>query len=133
MVSKWNRKDLINFGRFEGLSWEFNKSAGAPWENGCSEALIRLVKRYIGRIIGDSVLSYGELQTVMFDIANLLNERPIRYKRGSDIDNGSVLHTNNLLLGRSTLTVPDGLWDESSAFSKRCAFKNKITNAFWKK
>lgn len=59
MVSKCNQGDIRNFGRFEGLAWEFNKSAGAPWENGYSEALIRLVKRAIVRIIGDYCIIWG--------------------------------------------------------------------------
>lgn len=51
MVSKWNLKEITKFGMFEGLSWEFNKSMGAPWENGCSEALIRLVKKSLVELL----------------------------------------------------------------------------------
>ena len=45
----------------KGTTWVFNKSADAPWQNGCSEALIRSVKRSLGIAIGDSKLTFGEL------------------------------------------------------------------------
>lgn len=69
----------------------------------------------------------------MFDIANLLNERPIGYKKVSDVDSGHVLRPNDFLLGHSTVTAPSALWDESSNFSKRFAFMNRIIDAFWRK
>ncbi len=87
------------------------------------------MKRPLGRIIGNTVLSYSELQTVVFDIANLLNERPIGYKKVSDVDSGSVLRPNDLL-GHSTVTAPSALWDQSNNFSKRFAFKNRIIDVF---
>lgn len=76
-------------------------------------------------------MSYGDLQTVIFDIANILNERPIGYKV-SDLESGSVVRPNDLIFGRSTVTVPDGLWDEGSNFNKRYAFNQRRVGAFWK-
>ena len=60
-----------------GMEWEVSKSADAPWENGLSEALVKLVKKNVTRVVGSHVLTFSELQTVLFEIANLLNERPI--------------------------------------------------------
>ena len=65
------------------MEWNFTKSANAPWENGCSEAMVKLVKRIMTRTIGDATLTFGELQAVMFEVANILNERPIGMKNGS--------------------------------------------------
>ena len=65
----------------------FNKSVDAPWQNGCSEALIRLTERNIANSIGANVLTISELQTVLFEIANLLNERPIGMKAGEAVEN----------------------------------------------
>lgn len=38
--------------------------------------------------VGEYVLSFGELQTVLLEVANLLNERPIGFKPGYDISMG---------------------------------------------
>ena len=45
MTLNWNHKDIEEFSSNNGVTWSFNKSGDAPWENGCSEALIKLVKR----------------------------------------------------------------------------------------
>ena len=60
----------------EGLQWIFTP-ADAPWQNGVTEARTRSVKRTIEFSVGENALTFSELQTVLFEIAKLLNERPI--------------------------------------------------------
>lgn len=60
MVKNWNMAHILDFGSIEGM-WHFDMSAEAPWKNGCSESLIRLVKRAIVLSVGNRILSYGEL------------------------------------------------------------------------
>ena len=93
--------DLTDAGVDHGLTQHFTKPSNSPWENGCSEALIRLIKRALTIAIGDNILTFSELQTVFFEVANLLNERPIGRKPGADPLNGSYLSPNDLLLGRT--------------------------------
>lgn len=62
------------------VEWNVIKSADAPWENGCSESLIKSVKRCLQIAVGDSILTFSELQSVLFEVANLINERPIGTK-----------------------------------------------------
>ena len=133
MVSKWNAKEVFGFGRFEGMTWVFNKSADAPWENGCSESLIRGAKKAIGLSIGESTLTFGDLQTVMFEVSNLMNSRPIGHKPGYDISSGSYLCPNDILLGRTNNSVPSGVWDENAMNDKRFDFMNRVVDTFWKK
>ncbi|XP_069987689.1 uncharacterized protein [Penaeus vannamei] len=103
-------KELTQFGLNGGMEWNFTKSADAPWENGCSEALVKLVKKTIARVIGNATLTFGELQTVMFEIANILNERPIGMKNGSSAVQGSYLCPNDLILGRTSVKAPEGIF-----------------------
>ena len=60
----------------EGFEWNFTPT-DAPWQNATSESLIRLVKRSLKAAIGESILTFSELQTVLFEVANLIHERPI--------------------------------------------------------
>lgn len=53
-------------------------------------------------VIGDNKLSFGELQIVLFVVDNLLNERPVGVKPGSDVNVGCYLCPNELLLGRAS-------------------------------
>lgn len=41
----WDVTEIMKSSVNKGTTWVFNKSADAPWQNGCSEALIRSVKR----------------------------------------------------------------------------------------
>lgn len=73
MVKNLDQKSLQEFGCVEGFQWVFS-SADAPWQNGVSEALIKSTKRATTAAIGESILTFSELQTVCYETANLLNE-----------------------------------------------------------
>ena len=95
VVKDLDSKSLQQFG---GLKLIFS-SADAPWQNGISEALIKSVKIAITLAIGESVMTFSELQTVCFEAANLINERPIG-RHPTSPDDESYLCPNDLLLGR---------------------------------
>lgn len=133
MTSRWNVTEISKFGSNQGMTWSFNKSADAPWQNGVCEALIRSVKRLLVIVIGENVLSFGELQTVLFEVANLLNERPIGLKPGYDINLGTYLCPNDLLLGRASNKVPDGPMIDTIDVRKRFSFIQSIVTSFWRR
>ena len=133
ITKKWNLSEIFNYGVKQGLIWSFNKSANAPFQNGCSEALIRLVKRGILISVGNNILSYSELLSAFYEIANLLNERPIGIKPGNDLSLGSYLCPNDLILGRNNIRVPHGIFDDSDNIVKRYQFINQVVSSFWKK
>ena len=120
---------IKNLSEKYGLNWILNKSADAPWQNGCTERLIRSVKRCLIMTIGDNVLTYPELQTVFFECANIMNERPIGMK---DSDH-AYFCPNDLLLGRSTVKAPAGTFDESCSSKKRFSFIENLTQTYWKR
>ena len=112
---------------------DFTRSADSPWQNGLTEAMIRGVKRSIYASIGESVLTFSELQTLLYRTANLVNERPIGVRPGFDLEMGPYLCPNDLLLGRSTVAVPEGDFDTSFNVTKRLQFINKTLDCFWKR
>ena len=103
VVKDLDSKSLQQFGVTQGLKWIFS-SADAPWQNGISEALIKSVKRAITLAIGESVMTFSELQTVCFEAANLINERPIgRHTTSQDfkcfvVNNKCIAATNGFKL-----------------------------------
>ncbi len=54
----WNWEELKEFRVTEGMTWEFT-SANAPWQNGCSEALIKSIKKALMVAIGDNILTFS--------------------------------------------------------------------------
>ena len=126
----WNK--VSTFGENKGMEWEFCKSADAPWENGCCEALIKSVKICLSGAIGSGVMTFAELQTVMFEVGNHINERPIGVKT-NDPNDGTYLCPNDLLLGRASVSVPPGPWSPKDCFKLRWKFTQQVVDAFWKR
>lgn len=123
---------ISKLGSDKGVKWEFNKLSDAPWLNGACESLISLVKNGL-LSSGDSVLKFSELQTIMYEVANLLNNRPIGMKPMYDIELGVYLCPNDLLLGHNNLCVPDGLFTSDEDPRRRLDFINSTVSSFWKR
>ena len=90
-------------------------------------------KRAICVAIGESILPFSDMQTVLFKVSNLMNERPIGIKPGCDPELGSYLCPNDLLLGRASSTVPPGDFDCGIGEKKRLEFIGKVVDSFWKR
>ncbi|XP_068233584.1 uncharacterized protein [Palaemon carinicauda] len=131
--NNWNIHEITEFGAKEGLKWKLNRSADAAWQNGVSEALIKSVKRSLSMLIGTTILTFSDLQTTFFEIANLMNERPIGIKPGMDVELGTYLCPNDLLLGRASNKVPSGSWSTSGDTKKRLNFIQNVVDTFWRK
>ena len=130
IVPNSDQKSLQEYGFVEAFQWVFS-SADAPWHNGVSEALIKSTKRAITAAIGESILTFFELQTVFYEAANLLNERPIGRHPTSPDD--KYLCPNDLLLGRSTFKIPSGPFTCSADPRRRFKLVQMVTDNFWKK
>ena len=123
-------EQISEFGLTEGLEWKFSPADG-PWQNGCSEALVKSVKRAIAGAIGNNVLTITEMQTVCFEAANLVNERPIG-RHPTDPNDGVYLCPNQLLLGRASNRVPAGPFKEQTNTRQRYLLVQNIANSFWR-
>ena len=67
-----------NFLAYQGIKWQFNLSL-APWWGGQFERMVGLVKGALYKCIGNSLLSWAELQEVLLDIEVALNNSPLGY------------------------------------------------------
>lgn len=130
MTKSWDWNKLQEFGVTHEFEWRFTP-ADAPWRNGVTESLIKSVKRSLEIAVKNNVMTFSELQTVMFEAANIVNERPIG-RHPTSTDDGYYLCPNNLILGRCTTRTPSGPFDETSNPRKRLEFVQRICNAFWK-
>ena len=131
-VESWNWDSIFTFGEKHNMKWILNKSADAPWENGCSEALIKSTKRCLMQCIGTNRLSFFELQTALFEVASILNERPIGTKTNNP-QQGSYLSPNDLLLGRTNASAPVGQWNDCGNDKRRLDTINEIVDHFQRK
>lgn len=83
--------------------WEFHP-ADAPHRNGAAEAAVKLLKRALTNLGGfTGSFTWGELQTLLYQAANLTNERPIDARAQEQEDSIEYLTPNSLILGRASL------------------------------
>ena len=122
---------INNFSSANSFDWEFS-APDAPWQNGCAEALIKSVKKAISIAIGSQALSFSEMLTVLYEAAELVNERPIG-KHPTSVEEGTYLAPNDLQLGRSSSKIPHEEYSMSTKLSVRYHFVQQIISAFWKK
>ena len=107
LTKDWNWETVSSWAGTNKIKWKV-VPAEAHHHNGLSESMIRSVKRSLSHVVGGSILSFSELQLAMFEIANIINSRPIGIISGSDPEVPNPLTPNDLLLGRSTNEVPQG-------------------------
>ena len=121
-ASNWD--ELTAFGATKGMEWQFIP-ADAPWQNGASKALVKSVRKALAVAIGESIMTFSELETVCYEAANLMNERPIG-RHPTSLEDGTNQCPNDLLLGRSTPRVPKGPFRETSNPKHRYEFVQRV-------
>ena len=113
------------------IEWRFSPP-DAKWYNGATESLVKSVKRALNAAVGENVMQFSELQTCMFEAAEMVNARPIGIHPNSP-DEEVYLCPNDLLLGRATNHVPQGPFKERCSDRHRFDFVQSIATAFWKR
>ena len=113
----------------KGLEWRFSP-AEAPWNNGAVESLVKSVKRALSYVMNDQRLTPYEFSGVLYEVANLVNERPKGSLSGADSEL-SIITPNSLLLGRSQAKNPGG-WQPTTTTLKSFRLVQQVTDAFWR-
>ena len=130
LVEDWDWSVVQNWSTSEKIKWTVVPAEGQH-QNGLSESLIKSVKRSIMHKIGKSVLTFSGLQLCMYEIANIINSRPIGIVTGSDPEQPQPITPNDLLLGRSSLEPPQGPFDNCRSVNKRFRFRQNLVKEWW--
>ena len=125
-------KELLGFASKTRFSWQISP-ANSPWRQGRCEIRINSIKKLLIISVGMTKLTPLELQTVLFEIANLSNERPIGIHKTPRVDGSfKILTPNCLLIGRSLNSVPDDTnLGSHLRISDRYQLIQQVTNDFW--
>ena len=121
--------ELATSSNFE---WEISP-ANSPWRQGRCESRIKSLKRLLTISASYTRLSPLELQTILYEAANLSNERPIGLVKSPTADGSfKVITPNTLLLGRSLNKVPDDVnLGVHLRHSDRYELIQQVTTEFW--
>lgn len=129
VVQGWDHKTLQEFCHSRKTTWKFTTPKQPAV---CAEALIKTTKRTLRLSVADRSLYFNEMQTVLFEAANLVNSRPIG-RIPNDPNDGKFISPNDLLLGRSSSEIPQGPFSETNDPRVRFNFVQSIVTSWWKK
>ena len=124
-------KALRSLGSSRNFRWEVSP-ADSPWRQGKAERRIGVVKKLLTLSLGDTRVTPVELQTILFECANICNERPIGMSKPREDGSYSLIIPNQLLLGRSINILPDDtkLADELPIVARYRLIQH-VTTSFW--
>lgn len=80
-----------------GVDWKVNLPL-APWHGGFFERMVRSTKTLLRKELQTCKLNFEELQTVLLEVENILNNRPLAYFYDDETE--ECLTPNHLLFGR---------------------------------
>ena len=121
-----------------GVKWKFIVEL-APWQGGMWERLIRSTKRCLIKQIGRAMLNYSELQTILTEVENVINSRPLTYIFDDQEGISYPLTPSQLINGRNLAMLPhEGYYEVISTYeslSRRANYNRKVLSQFshrWK-
>ena len=97
------------------------------------------MKWCLWKAIGKAWLSFEELATTIAEVETILNLRPLSYVLCEDTD--EQLRPSHFLIGRRSLSLPDGLFCEDDGecvvtrkgLTRRIRHLNSTMEGFWKR
>ena len=116
------------------IKWKFNLPL-SPWWGGYFERMVGCVKRCLRKVLGTARLNYDELSTVLSEVKNTLNSRPLTYLYD---ELGEALTPSHLLHGHRFSPLSEGIDPDSNLdddnndnLSKRFLYLTKKLSHFW--
>ncbi|XP_018359897.1 PREDICTED: uncharacterized protein LOC108759105 [Trachymyrmex cornetzi] len=119
--------------RFAGeqrIIWHFIPPR-APHFGGIWEAMVKLFKHHLKRVVGDSLFTFEELNTFIIEVEGILNSRPIT-SLSSDPSDMLVLIPAHYMIGKPLIAPPES--DVTSVPVNRISTWQHITRVrqhFW--
>ncbi|XP_025263150.1 uncharacterized protein LOC112637495 [Camponotus floridanus] len=115
----------------DGTQWKFNP-VFAPHFGGKWEAGIKSVKYYLKRIIGDALLAYEEISTLLTQIEAVLNSQPLSSLSDNPEDLNALIPAH-FLIGSAAVIIPEPSLEtiKSSRLSRWQLLQQMLDN-FWR-
>ncbi|XP_063981496.1 uncharacterized protein LOC135164771 [Diachasmimorpha longicaudata] len=116
----------------DGTQWSFNPPS-APHFGGKWEAAVKSVKYHLTRTIGEDLLTFEELTTLLTQVEAVLNSRPLE-PLTDDPDDCSALTPGHFLIGQAPTTLPEPSLENLniSRLSRWQLIQQKL-QGFWKR
>ena len=130
-ICEWNQQRIHDQLRQTNITWKFNPPAASHM--GVWERMIRSVRKILRVLLKDQVVSNETLRTLMKEVEGILNSRPLT-PNSNDPDDLEPLTPNHLLLLRSNLNLPPGIFTKEDSYTtRRWKQVQFLADLFWKR
>lgn len=114
----------------DGVEWKFNPPS-APHFGGKWEAGVKSVKFHLRRVVGEAILIYEELQTLLVQIEATLNSRPL-CALSEDPSDLTALTPGHFLIGTAITSIPEpSFCGVPEGRLSRWQLLQRMTESFW--
>lgn len=98
-------EEQTSYSNNKNINWKYIPVA-SPWYGSIWERSIQTVKNCLKKSIGRRQISLFELMTLLCEVENVVNNRPLTYV-GDSLDEPEPLTPNHLLKGEATNLLPE--------------------------
>ncbi|XP_053596241.1 uncharacterized protein LOC128668099 [Microplitis demolitor] len=130
--SEEHKNSVLSFLTSERITWHFIPPR-APHFGGLWEAAVKSFKHHLIRTVGDTLLTFEQLETCVIEIEAILNSRPIS-PMSSDPNDLLSLTAGHFLVGGPLTSFPqDDLTDTPSNRLSAWQHAQQLKQHFWKR
>lgn len=119
-----------------GINWRFT-SEKAPWWGGFFERMVRSTKERLKKTLGSARLDFTEMGTLLYEIASVLNSRPLTYVSENHeefvLTPSHFLHGGRVSVLPSTHGVPRGKSEADKLLAEQWKIRNHYLQEFWRR
>lgn len=130
---RWFTDETLHTLAQHGTEWKFMTPA-APHQGGIYEAAVKSMKFHLKRVIGSSILTHEQLNTLLVEIEGVMNSRPL-HPLTDDPQDYRVLTPGHFLVMEPIIAPPSYSFDKHNdkiglkLFNER----QRIFQHFWKR
>lgn len=126
-----NNQEISHSLLTDKVIWHFNPPGGSHF-GGIFETAIKSTKIHLKRVIGDHILTYEELLTLLIQIEAILNSRPICAQSAETLDPLTPFH---FILGQVPTQIPTDMQIAETETSRLSHWQQieRMRQHFWKR
>lgn len=132
LCSKYHKTEFGNILAENRIDWSLNVPAASHF-GGNWEANIKSLKTHLYRVIGEQILSFEELSTVLAQVESVMNTRPLCRTLSSDPSEPLALTPAHFLNLTPLKYLPSREIDDSLHTLSRHDLLDKLVQSFWKR